>query len=197
MKRILTSLFLLSQFFFWGCVSDDYSKIDTSVTLRPNYSIPLGVQTTVVPQPPSIISPPSIILQDTIAYSFENLFKNSEIIESIMFRVQTTNSYPATAVVNAFYYDTNGVLLGSLTKDNPVIVTAQNIDSINGTTSVGQTIGDYYFNVDEFELLKRATQIIIVTEFQDVTLSQPLLNNWSSFSVVTTVGLQVQINRQS
>lgn len=197
MKNLKYLFFITLACLISSCITEDYTKVDGSVIYRPNFSIPMGLQTTVVPQPPSIVSPGSITIQDTISYSFENLFKNPDEIESIMFRVQSTNTYPATAIVNAFYYNSLGELLGSLTKDNPLSITCQSINSENGTTTAGVSSGDYYFTKAEFESLQWATKVIIVTEFQNIILSQPLLNNWSNFSVVTTVGLQVQINRQS
>ena len=114
-----------------------------------------------------------------------------------MFRVQSTNSYPATAIVHAYYYNSNNELLGSLTKDKPLEINCQSINSESGTTNASVSSGDYYFTKAEFESLQWASKVIIVTELQNIILSQPLLNNWSQFNVVTTVGLQVQINRQS
>lgn len=180
-----------------SCITEDYTKVDSSVIYRPNFSIPIGLQTTVVPQPPSLVPPVSVTIQDTISYSFENLFENPEEIESIMFRVQSTNSYPATAIVQAFYYNSNNELLGTLTKDKPLEIYCQSINSDAGTTIAGISSGDYYFIKAEFGSLQLATKVIIVTEFQNIILSQSLLNNWSNFNVVTKVGLQVQINRQS
>lgn len=180
-----------------SCITEDYTKVDSSVIYRPNFSIPMGLQTTVVPQPPSLVPPVLVTIQDTISYSFENLFENPEEIESIMFRVQSTNSYPATAIVQAFYYNSNNELLGTLTKDKPLEIYCKSINSDAGTTIAGISSGDYYFTKAEFGSLQLATKVIIVTEFQNIILSQPLLNNWSNFNVVTKVGLQVQINRQS
>ena len=180
-----------------SCINEDYTKVDTAIVYRPNFSIPMGFKTTVVPQPTSLVPPVSITIQDTISYSFENLFKNPDEIESIMFRVQSTNSYPATAIVHAYYYNSNNELLGSLTKDKPLEINCQSINSESGTTNASVSSGDYYFTKAEFESLQWASKVIIVTELQNIILSQPLLNNWSQFNVVTTVGLQVQVNRQS
>lgn len=197
MKFLISLLFLIFQVLFVSCVTEDYSKIDSSLEWRPNFSIPLGSQRTTIPQPPLLTPPSSIILQDTIAYSFEHLFKEQEYIESLLFRVQAVNSYPATAIINVSYYDSQGNLLGSFTKNRPLMVDISNVDSSNGTTVSGHTITDYPIPVSEFETLKLATKIILVTEFQNITLSQPLIDNWSNFSLVATVGLQVQINRKS
>ncbi len=197
MKNLKYLFFIIFACLISSCITEDYTKFDSSVVYRPNFSIPMGLLTTVLPQPPSIVPPVSITIQDTISYSFENLFKNPDEIESIMFRVQSTNSYPATAIVQAYYYNSNNELLGSLTKDKPLEIYCQSINSESGTTNAGVSSGDYYFTKAEFESLQWATKVIIVTELQNIILSQPLLNNWSQFNVVTTVGLQVQINRQS
>ena len=177
-----------------GCVKEDFTKFDRTIVLRPNVSVPVGLQTTLVDYP-NPTSSTEITITDTISYDFADLFKTPEYIESIMFRVQTINSYPAHATIEALYMDNAGTILGSITKNAPIEITCKAVFPNEGRTEEGIVVNDYPFDTNEFQILQQGKKVLITIHLTDFVDSPELAANWANFSLTTTVGLQVQINK--
>ncbi len=180
-----------------GCVKEDYSKVSKSLVFKPNVSVPIGSRNVTVSKPLGNLTVDTLIATDTIDFAFSDLGANRKYVETLMFRVQTTNSYPAKALVSVDYYDANGIILGSFTKLDPLILSNPSVDSVAGTTGSITNLKDIFLTSGEIDQLENAKKIIVTTVMTDMVLSNALLLNWDKFSVAVTVGMQAQLIKEN
>ena len=196
MLRILI-LFGLSIFLLGGCVNNDYTKISDSILFKPNYSLPIGAQNSVVPTPLSNNDLGTVALSDTIEYSLTDIADKREYIEWLMFRVSSSNSYPAEVQVSVDYYDEGWNFLGSFTSSNPFIIAKPTVDASKGTTGTNSNQVDYFISDSDIDQVIKMNYILITTTITNVTLSDELRANWNDFTIYTTVGIQAQLRKQN
>ena len=197
MKSVFWIMAGLTLLIVSGCVKEDYSKVSKSLVFKPNVSVPIGSRNVTVSKPLGNLTVDTLIATDTIDFAFSDLGANRKYVETLMFRVQTTNSYPAKALVSVDYYDANGIILGSFTKLDPLILSNPSVDSVAGTTGSITNLKDIFLTSGEIDQLENAKKIIVTTVMTDMVLSNALLLNWDKFSVAVTVGMQAQLIKEN
>lgn len=197
MKSVFWIMAGLTLLIVSGCVKEDYSKVSKSLVFKPNVSVPIGSRNVTVSKPLGNLTVDTLIATDTIDFAFSDLGANRKYVETLMFRVQTTNSYPAKALVSVDYYDANGIILGSFTKLEPLILSKPSVDSVAGTTGSITNLKDIFLTSGEIDQLENAKKIIVTTVMTDMVLANALLLNWDKFSVAVTVGMQAQLIKEN
>lgn len=197
MKMLLGVLVLLMPLVLGGCIKEDYSKVSQLVVWTPNYSAAVGAQTSTFPAPPLVAPPTSVSISDTISFSFADLFTHRELVESLMFRVNVANNYPAEVTISVDYFDASGIILGSFTKSSPFVMQKPWVEASSGKTATTWSERDIFLTNAEIDALQNAKWIIITSVLTNIELSDPLLTHWSDFSIKATVGLQAQMRKSS
>ena len=97
-------------------------------------------------------------LRDTLPFKFNT---NVDIIESILFRINSTNGFPINFETNLILLDSNDVVLFDLYNTNNEVLAAAPVDVSGRVTSRANKITDIKLSKSQIALLKNATKIII------------------------------------
>ncbi len=98
------------------------------------------------------------VLRDTLPFKFNT---NVDIIESILFRINSTNGFPINFETNLILLDSNDVVLFDLYNTNNEVLAAAPVDGSGRVTSRANKINDIKLSKSQIALLKNATKIII------------------------------------
>jgi hypothetical protein len=97
-------------------------------------------------------------LRDTLPFKFNT---DVNIIESILFRINSTNGFPINFETNLILLDSNDVVLFDLYNTNHEVLAAAPVDGSGRVTSRANKITDINLSKSQIALLKNATKIII------------------------------------
>jgi hypothetical protein len=97
-------------------------------------------------------------LQDTLPFKFST---DVDIIESILFKIKSSNGFPINFETNLILLDSNDVVLFDLFNTNREVLAAAPVDGSGRVTSRANKITDIKLSKSQIALLKNATKIII------------------------------------
>jgi len=198
-KKTITMVFAagLLVFLFTSCYKTDPDKISDDFVWSPDISLALGeVETSLSKIPPNDVPYHySATLYDTINVDISDLFDKREYVDSMIFRLNIENQFPAQGRVFIFYpvkgqdldYDR------SLTGDQPVLIAAGRIDSEGKSTIPSKKQEDISVTSSQIDDLFTASFLVIRTDVIDIIVDQPVKNNLLNYKFSSQVGLQAKL----
>lgn len=185
-----------------GCWSIDPDEVSSEITWEPNISVPLGrllVQYDdvfdipgypIFPEEPD--RPIEYIEKQPLDFDLKDAFSKRENIVYLKIRSETINRYPADIKVEV-YYKIGGVDSVSLTKEDPIIVPAADIDAAGKITHYERDITDILLEDEEIDNLEDVNQIIIYTTISNLYITDEFRDNINTYSIVSKLGAQAQL----
>ncbi len=136
------------------------------------------------------------VLQDTNEFNFEEDIGDIEEIESVEFRINANNGFPADGIVQVYFTDTNYVVLDSLLNPLEQILstaipggppTYRVLEKTNKTTSI-------VYDRARLDKIFHTMKIITKAEFSTVNNGGTIVKIYSDYGVDVKVGVKAKVN---
>lgn len=195
-------LYIVVIFIMPGCWSINPDEISDSITWEPNISVPLGKLLIdyddvydipgypIFPEEPD--RPIEYIEKQPLDFDLTDALSKRENIVYMQLRCETINQFPADIKVEV-YYKINGTDSVSLTKDQPIIVPAADVDAEGKVIHYERDIADIRLDDEEIDNLENVDQVIIYSTISNLYITEVFENNIQNYSIVSKLGAQAQL----
>ncbi len=187
---ILTSLLLLP-----ACVKEDLSKISDSYQWKPSISLPLrSINFTAddFQVPPSELGINSIpVFSKSINFEFSEIYTESGYVDSLLFRMDIKNTFPAQIKVAAYYMDAAGSIIKNIP---PLTLLKPEIDESGSVTQIVNQLYDHQLTKDDISTLEQNKSILIRILIEDLELKPEVLNKSDEWNIEISIGLRSTLN---
>ena len=191
LKFLVPVLFLV--FLFSSCYKTDFDNISDELTLKPDVSFPIGETVLSLASVPDK-DPPfrfSKQLYDTVQFSLSDIANSREVVDSVMFRINLENEFPAQCDIYVFYksqdYD------NSLTGKEPISIAPGKIDDAGKSTIPSKKQVDVWLDSTQVDILYTSDILIIEVRVLDMIVTQPVKDNATSYRFTTGLGLRAKL----
>ncbi len=185
-----------------SCFKSDVDSISDKITWSPNLSLPVGDVSFTLPQEEAdkinvgdFYTPPPELWYDTLEVDISGIVTYRESIQSLMFRINMTNEFPAQSEIFIFYpEDGQGVDYSlSLTGSNPIEIAPGEIDVEGKVTIPSKKQVDIELTSTQIYDLMTSPRLITRTVIRNMYITEEIKNNFSQYRFITQLGVQVQI----
>lgn len=184
-----------------ACIDWDLDKISDKLNWEPNVSFPVGelifkAKDDVVADLPkdSESTIDEMEIRDTLSFDFNDLFDVRENVENILFRLNIENHYPGDGKIEVFYLSTSGDIIGSLTKDSPIILDPAQMNDDGTVKAPYNTREDIDLSNEEIDELIATKELLVLATLYDVILTPAMLNHFKDYKLLTQIGVQAQLS---
>ncbi|TAJ13838.1 hypothetical protein DMA11_07460 [Marinilabiliaceae bacterium JC017] len=184
-----------------ACIDWDLDKISDKLDWEPNVSFPVGelifkAKDDVVTDLPkdSESTLDEMEIRDTLSFDFDDLFDVRENVENILFRLNIENHYPGGGKVEILYLSESKEIIGSLTKENPIILDPAEMNEDGTVKAPYKTREDIDLSDDEIDELIATKELLVLATLYDVTLTPAMLNHFKDYKLLTQIGVQAQLS---
>jgi hypothetical protein len=185
-----------------SCYKTDIDLISNDLVWSPNFSIPVGANVfmlkardTINVKPGNFYTFPRIPRYDTLEFDLSDLFDIRDVIDSMVFRVNIMNEFPAQGEVFIFYPE-NGQQPSysrSLTGDKPIEIAEGKIDAEGKVTIPAKKTLDIPVTSSQIDDLMTSHRLIIRTYVRNLYVTEAVKNNYMTYRFITQLGMQAQI----
>ncbi len=193
---------VLVAFVSSSCFKTDTDSISDSLTWTPNISFPVGDISFSLPQEETdninvgdFYTPPPEFWYDTLEFDISVMITYRESIESLIFRINMTNEFPAQSEIFIFYPE-DGQRVDysrSLTGSDPIEIAAGEIDTEGKVTIPSKKQVDIMLTDNQIDDLMTSPRLIIRTVVRNMYITEEIKNNVSQYRFMTQLGVQAQI----
>ena len=195
-NKVLGAVFLLA-FLFLSCYKTDIDKISDDIARRPDVSLPVGkVELSLTSVPDK--DPPfrySKTLYDTLDFGISDIFTSREEIDSVMFRINLVNEFPAECDVIIFYPEFGQGLDydRSLTYKEPIVIAPGKIDAEGKSTIPSKKQEDIWLTSNQIDELFTADVLVVRVLINDMIVTQPIKDNITHYKHTVGLGLRAKL----
>ncbi|MBN1133317.1 MAG: hypothetical protein JXR52_10480 [Bacteroidales bacterium] len=98
-------------------------------------------------------------IEDSADFDFRNFFGASEQVTRILIRVNVTNEFPETASLQAYFRNSNGILLDSMFTDVPMLVERGDVNEQGEPVRPSFSSEDVVFTGDRLDNIQNCATI--------------------------------------
>jgi len=204
---ILKSKIWLFGFLFFvvlltSCYKTDPDMVSNELTWNPDLSLPVGTATYSISQKDAenidvgdfYTTPPSA-WYDTLEFNVSEMVDYRENIDSVIFRINLTNEFPAQGEIHVFYPPGNAApeYEYSLTGEHPIEIAPGEIDKNGEVTIPSKLRRDIPMTSKQIDDLMNSQRLIIRTVVRGLFVTQEIKNNLTKYRFITQVGVRVKI----
>jgi len=184
-----------------SCVKEDLSKISSDFNWKAALSLPVSSITMNSENYRGGISLISmynmigmVIYTETIDFNLSDIFIESEYVDSLLFRLDIHNDFPAEIEVFAYYMNDKGQIVRNVISDNSLTIDRPTIDDEGNITKSNQIIHDERFTKTDIPDLLETKQILLRVFIRDMDLRPEVVNKIDDFDINISVGLRSSVN---
>lgn len=183
---LFASLLLLS-----ACVKEDLSKISDAYQWKPSISLPLRFIKFTADDfqvPPSELGINSIpVFSKSIDFEFSEIYTESGYVDSLLFRMDIKNSFPAQIKVAAYYMDAAGSIIKNIA---PLTLVKPEIEESGSITQIVNQLYEHRLTKDDISTLEQNKSILIRVLIEDLELRPEVLNKSDEWNIDISIGLR-------
>ncbi len=187
---IVVSLMLLP-----ACVKEDYSKISDDYHWKPSVSLPFrsivftADNFQVPPSELAINSTP--VFSKSIDFEFSEIYTRSEYVDSLLFRMDIKNSFPAQLKVAVYYMDAAGSIIKNIA---PLTLKKPLIDESGSIIQTENLLYEHRLKKSDIPTLEQNKSILIRILIEDLELKQEVLDKSDEWKIDVSIGLRSAMN---
>ncbi len=194
--KAFATAFLLA-FLLFSCYKTDPDKISDDIKWKPDVSLPMGETELSLTSVPDKVPPfrYSKILYDTLDFGISDIFDSRGEIDSMMFRINLVNEFPAECDVIIFYpeYGQGLDYDRSLTGDEPIVIAPGKIDSDGKSTIPSKKQVDIWLTSKQVDQLFTADILVVRGLINDLIVTQPVKDNITNYKFTAGLGLRAKL----
>ena len=211
MKYFYLLIFILIIVLSFSCIKDAPSDFDNpDSNWNPSFSFPGGYASLAMDEVsgfdtllllidsltgyPFWVEEVDIPMTFSMPFSMQELNSYSDEIVSIMFRLNTSNGFPAQAAGQIYFQDINFVTIDSLFVDGALILNPGTPVNNGETVSPSKSQTDVIIYQERINELDAVQNILIVGSINNLNLDTTLIDYYPNYNLDLQLGIQVELN---
>ncbi len=130
----------------------------------------------------------------SMPFSMQELNSYSDEIVSIMFRLNTSNGFPAVATGQVYFLDINSLIVDSMFFDGPLVMNPGTPIGDGETINPAYNQSDVIFGQDEINDLASVKYILIEGAISTQNPDTTLIDYYPNYTLDLQLGVQVELN---
>lgn len=190
MFGIVGSLMLLP-----ACVKEDLSKISNNLRWKPSVSLPFR---SIVFTADNFLIPPSElainstpVFSKSIDFEFSEIYTRSEYVDSLLFRMDIKNSFPAQLKVAVYYMDAAGSIIKNIA---PLTLKKPLIDESGSIIQTENLLYEHRLKKSDIPILEQNKSILIRILIEDLELKPEVFDKSDEWKIDISIGLRSALN---
>lgn len=178
-----------------ACVKEDLSKISDNYQWKPSVSLPFrsliftADDFQVPPSELGIYSTP--VFSKSIDFEFSDIYTSSEYVDSLLFRMDIKNSFPAQLKVAFYYMDDAGSIIKNIA---PLTIKKPLIDENGSVIKTENLLYEHRLNNADISTLEQNKSILIRILIEDLESKTEVLNKSDEWKIDISIGLRSALN---
>lgn len=193
-------VFIMLVLMVLGCIGLDTDTISEDIVYEPSLAIPVGefmlqyddvYDFPVIPPPDNV--PVSFTQRDTFYFNLGESFKKRENIQSMFFRLDNTNRFPATVIARIFFIGNAG--------DEFHLTPSEGIEMPPAELNLYGQVIDYYkewtdlepLSADDIDRLIALDRMVVELTIVDLELTPEIRENMQFYYIQCSAGVEADL----
>ncbi len=197
MKHSISIVLILTLL---GCVGMDTHNISQDITYTPEVALPVGTMRLEYDSEfdlPLVIPPDNIPFsftkRDTLYFNMNGLFEEREHIQSLFFRLDNINRFPAKVIAKVYFIDDSG--------DNVYLTPEEGITMPPAELNIYGQVIEYYkewtdlppLTENEIDILMASNRFVIELTITDLILTPEIRENFMFYYIQSAAGVEANL----
>ena len=185
-----------------SCYKTDPDMVSNEFTWKPDLLLPVGTDTYSITQKEAenidvgdFYTTPPQTWYDTLEFNVSEMVDYRENIDTVIFRINLTNEFPAQGEIYVFYPPGNEQpsYEYSLTGEHPIEIAPGEIDDQGKVAIPSKLRRDIPMTGKQIDDLMNSQRLIIKTVIRSLFVTQEIKDNLTDYRFITQVGVRVKI----